>query len=54
MELTAGYPFSVIRNGLPFQYPKLLNNISSAVVIIGGGISGALTSFSSRNRELNV
>ena len=45
MELTAGYPFSLIQNGLPFQYPKLLENISSKVAIIGGGISGALTAY---------
>ena len=45
MELTAGYPFSLIRNGLPFQYPKLLDNMSSEVAIIGGGISGALTAY---------
>jgi glycine/D-amino acid oxidase-like deaminating enzyme len=45
MELTAGYPFSLIQHGLPFQYPKLLNNISSEVAIIGGGISGALTGY---------
>ena len=43
MELTAGYPFSLIQHGLPFQYPKLQENISTEVVIIGGGISGALT-----------
>jgi glycine/D-amino acid oxidase-like deaminating enzyme len=45
MELTAGYPFSLIREGLPFQYPKLLENLESEVVIIGGGISGALTAW---------
>lgn len=35
----------MIQHGLPFQYPKLLNNLSSQVAIIGGGISGALTAF---------
>ena len=45
MELTAGYPFSLIQHGLPFQYPKLLENISCEVAIIGGGISGALTAY---------
>jgi glycine/D-amino acid oxidase-like deaminating enzyme len=45
MDLTAGYPFWLIKNGLPFQYPKLLNNISSEVSIIGGGISGALSAY---------
>lgn len=45
MELTAGYPFSLIQHGLPFQYPKLLDNISARVAILGGGISGALTAY---------
>ncbi len=45
MELTAGYPFWLIKDGLPFQYPKLVDNISSEVAIIGGGISGALIAY---------
>jgi glycine/D-amino acid oxidase-like deaminating enzyme len=45
MELTAGYPFWLIKDGLPFQYPILQGNISSEVSIIGGGISGALSAY---------
>jgi glycine/D-amino acid oxidase-like deaminating enzyme len=45
MELTAGYPFWLIKNGIPFEYPKLLRDVSSRVVVIGGGISGALTAY---------
>jgi glycine/D-amino acid oxidase-like deaminating enzyme len=45
MELTAGYPFWLIKNGLPFQYPRLTDNISSQVAIVGGGISGALSAY---------
>jgi len=45
MELTAGYPFWLIKNGIPFEYPKLSRNIQSRVVVIGGGISGALTAY---------
>src|SRR5450432_4401164 len=45
MDLIAGYPFWLMKNGLPFQYPKLLEDVSSSVVIIGGGISGALTAY---------
>ncbi len=45
MDLTAGYPFWLIKNGLPFQYPRLQDNISSDVSIIGGGISGALSAY---------
>ncbi len=45
MELTAGYPYWLIKNGIPFDYPKLLNNARSRIVVIGGGISGALTAY---------
>jgi glycine/D-amino acid oxidase-like deaminating enzyme len=45
MELTAGYPFWLMKDGMPFLYPKLLENADSSVVIIGGGISGALTAY---------
>jgi len=45
MELVAGYPFWLIKNGLLCSYPKLLENTKCDVVIIGGGISGALTAY---------
>lgn len=45
MELTAGYPFWLIKDGLPFQYKKLSSSVDCEVAIIGGGISGALTAF---------
>lgn len=45
MELVAGYPYWLIKSGLPFQYPKLLENKKCHVAIIGGGISGALTAY---------
>jgi glycine/D-amino acid oxidase-like deaminating enzyme len=45
MELTAGYPFWLMKDGMPFSYPKLLENADSSVAIIGGGISGALTAY---------
>jgi glycine/D-amino acid oxidase-like deaminating enzyme len=43
MNLKAGYPFSLIKNGLVANYPKLEKDIRTDVVIMGGGISGALT-----------
>ena len=43
MKLSSGYPFSLIKNGLLFSYPKLANNIKTDVLVLGGGISGALT-----------
>jgi glycine/D-amino acid oxidase-like deaminating enzyme len=45
MELVAGYPFWFIKSGLPHQYPKFLENVKCQAVIIGGGISGALTAY---------
>ena len=43
MKLSAGYPLSLIKNGLLFSYPKLDKNIKTDVLVLGGGISGALT-----------
>lgn len=45
MKLRAGYPFSLINDGLPFSYPKLDKNIEADVAIIGAGISGALVRY---------
>ena len=43
MKLSSGYPYSLIKNGLPYSYLKLEKDISTDVLILGGGISGALT-----------
>ena len=43
MELVAGQPYWLIKSGLPYSYPKLSNDIRCDALIIGGGISGALT-----------
>jgi len=45
MNLTTGYPFWLINSGLPARYPKLERSIKTDVIIIGGGISGALTGY---------
>lgn len=42
MILRSGYPFWLIKNGLPQTFPKLDQNINTEVAIIGAGISGAL------------
>lgn len=42
MDLKSGYPYWLIKNGLPYNYPKLTQNIHADVLIIGGGITGAL------------
>ena len=43
MKLSSGYPLNLIKNGLPFSYPKLESDIKTDVLVLGGGISGALT-----------
>lgn len=43
LDLQSGLPYSLVRHGLPFQYARLARTIRPDVVIIGGGISGALT-----------
>lgn len=45
MELKSGYPFWLIKDGLPYDYPKLEDCVKCEVAIIGAGISGALTAY---------
>lgn len=45
MDLKSGYPFWLIKYGLPFNYGDLQQNLNTEVVIMGAGISGALTAF---------
>jgi glycine/D-amino acid oxidase-like deaminating enzyme len=45
VDLKAGYPFWLVKSGLPFDYPALSTNKKTDVVILGGGISGALVSW---------
>lgn len=45
MDLKSGYPFWLIKSGLPYTYPKLDKNIQTDVVILGAGISGALVRY---------
>ena len=45
MNLTTGYPYWLINNGLVAVYPKLEKSVKTDIVIIGGGISGALTAY---------
>lgn len=53
MNLKSGYPFPLIRNGIPFDYPKLEKNTHADVLIIGGGISGALMAHRLMNSGMN-
>ena len=43
MDLTSGYPLWLVKSGIPYTYPKLERNLKTDVLILGGGISGALT-----------
>lgn len=45
MNLSSGYPFWLAKHGLPFDYPKLEKSTNTDVVIMGGGISGALVAY---------
>lgn len=45
MNLRAGYPFWLIKNGLPYDYPKLEESITTRILVIGSGISGALVAY---------
>lgn len=42
MDLKSGYPFWAVKNGLLTAFPQLARDHTSEVVIIGGGITGAL------------
>jgi glycine/D-amino acid oxidase-like deaminating enzyme len=45
MDLKSGYPFLLVKHGLPFDYPKLEQDLKIDVVIIGSGISGSLSAY---------
>jgi len=42
MDLKSGYPFWAVKNGLLQAFPKLDQDLTCEVAIIGGGITGAL------------
>lgn len=42
MDLSSGLPFPLIQSGLPYEYPFLDKDIHTDVLVLGGGISGAL------------
>ena len=45
MNLKEGYPYWLIKSGLPVNYPKLDHALKTDVLVIGGGISGALSAW---------
>nr|WP_236023331.1 FAD-dependent oxidoreductase [Chitinophaga chungangae] len=42
----------MVKNGLPYEYPKLDRDIRTAVTVIGAGVSGALTAYALVNAGL--
>lgn len=53
MNLLSGYPYWLVKDGLPFDYPKLEKSGSADVIIMGGGISGALVAYHLVNAGVN-
>lgn len=45
MDLSSGQPYWVVKSGLPYDYPKLEKDAKAEIVIMGGGISGALVCY---------
>lgn len=54
MDLKSGYPYWLIKNGLTDTYPGLRQNHKCEVLIIGGGISGALSAYHLCNAGFDV
>jgi glycine/D-amino acid oxidase-like deaminating enzyme len=45
LDLQSGYPYSLVRYGLPYNYPRLDRSLNTDVIVLGAGISGALTAY---------
>ncbi len=45
MDLKSNYPFWLVKNGLLHSYPTLESDLTCEVVVIGGGITGALVAY---------
>ena len=45
MDLSSGLPFWLVKNGLPFDYPALRQDLDCEVVILGGGITAAICAY---------
>jgi len=42
MDVRSNEPFWLVRNGIMHSYPSLRHDLECDVVIVGGGITGAL------------
>lgn len=54
MDLKSGYPFWAIKNGLMCAFPKITQDVSCDVVVIGGGITGSLIADELGNNGFDV
>lgn len=45
MDLRSGYPFWPLKDGILASYPPLTEDIFCDVVVVGGGVSGALAAY---------
>lgn len=54
MDLRSGYAFWPIRDGLLHSYPGLNGDLTADIVVIGGGISGALVAYTLVQAGLDV
>ena len=54
MDIRSNEPYWLIKNSLGTSYPSLQENINSPVVIIGGGITGALIAYKLVNEGYKV
>lgn len=54
MDLRSGYPFWQIKNGLLVTFPPLTGDVTCDVVVLGGGITGALIAHTLCKEGVNV
>jgi len=54
MDLRTNEPFWLVKNALPTSYPSLKKDIETQVVILGGGITGALIAYQLLTEDYKV
>lgn len=54
MDLRSGQPFWLIKNGIIATYPALDADLTCAVAVIGGGITGALVTYTLVKQGIDV
>ena len=54
MDLRSENPYWLLKNGLINTYPSLQKNIKADIVVIGAGITGALTAWYLCNAGFNI